>query len=62
LLYTHVVDYQEIGLEILGHHVVLVGECLIVQEISYNIKDRTISNSEAALDGLIANRLNQIVI
>jgi len=57
---AHIVDDQEIRLEILGHDVVLVGKCLVVQEVSYTIKDRTISNHKAALDGLIANRLDQM--
>ena len=60
LLDAHVIDDQKIGLEVFGHHVLLASERLILQEVSDRIKDRAVANCKAALDGLIANRLNQM--
>ena len=60
LLDAHVIDYQQIRLEIFGHYILLTGECFIVQKVPYSIEDRAISNSEAALDSLVSNRLNQV--
>ena len=62
MLDAHVVDDQQIRHQILGQHLVLTGECLVVQEVPHHVEDRAIPDREAHLDGLVADGLDQMAL
>ena len=59
LLHAHVVDDQQVGLEIAGQDLLLAAERFVVQEVADHVEDRTVQHDEAALDRLIADRLDE---
>ena len=59
LLHPHVVDDQQVGLEIPGQHLFLAVERLVVQEVADDVEDRPIQHEQPLLDGLMAEGLDQ---
>jgi hypothetical protein len=60
LLESHVVDDQEIGLEVVAQEPVFLIEGLVLQEVADEIEDGGISHEQVALDGLVADRLGEV--
>jgi hypothetical protein len=60
LLHAHVVDDEQVGLEVLGEDFVVAGEGLVVKEVAHNIEDRAVQDQAALLDGLVAERLDEM--
>ena len=44
LLHAHVIDDQQVGLQIPREHFVVFAEHLVVQEVAHHIEDRTIQH------------------
>ncbi len=59
LLHPHVVDDQQIGLEIPIQGFVLLAQVLVAQEVAGQIEDGAVQHQEAGLDGLMPDGLNQ---
>jgi|GEM_PF-5914696 len=62
LLHAHVVDRQQIGLEIFQQHLLLSGQGLVVQEVADHVEDRAVQHDKAALDRLVAEGLDQMTL
>jgi len=60
LLEPHVVDDEEIGLQVLAQGAVLLVEGLLLEEVSDEIEDGDVANEAALLDGLVADGLGQV--
>src|ERR1017187_1557681 len=59
LFHAHVVNDQQVGLEILRQHLVAVAEQLVVEEVAYQIEDGAVQDQEARFDGVVTERLSQ---
>jgi hypothetical protein len=59
LLHTHVINDEQIGLEILRQHFVAIAEQLVVEEVADQIEDGAVQDQEARFDGVVAERLGQ---
>ena len=59
LLHAHVVDDQQVRLEVPGQHLVLARQGFVVQEVADHVEDRAVQHDEALLDGLVAEGLGQ---
>ena len=60
LLHAHVVDDEQVGLEVAGQDLVALAEQFVVQEVADQVENRTIQNEKAGLDRVLAERLRQI--
>ena len=54
LLHPHVVDDEQVGLQVSGHDLVFAAEGLVVEEVADGVEDRAVEDGEATLDGLVA--------
>ncbi len=59
LLHAHVIDHQQIGLQVTREHLVVRVEGLFVQEVPHDVEDRVIQHDEALLDRLVGECLHQ---
>ena len=56
---THVVDDQEVGLDVLLEHAIALLEGIVGQEVADQVKDRAVADDEALLDRLIPDGLGE---
>jgi hypothetical protein len=61
LLHLHVIDDQQVRLELLGQQLVLLAQHLVVKEVTDQVEDRSIVDGVPDLDRLPSNRLDQQV-
>src|ERR1700722_9741195 len=57
LFHAHVVDDQQIRLQVTGQHLVLAAQRFVVQEVADHVEDRAVQHHEARLQRLVAQRL-----
>src|SRR5690606_37800712 len=57
---SHVIEDQEIGLEVLCHDLVMPLERLVVHQVADRIEDAAIEDGEAGLDQSAADALGQV--
>ncbi len=57
LLHPHVVDDQQVRLQVAGQLPVLLSQSVLVEEVAYHVEDRAIEHHEAQLDGLPSDQL-----
>ena len=60
LFHPHVVDDEQVGFEVLGQHLLLAADRLVVQEVADYVEDRTIEHDEAGLQRLEAKGLRDV--
>ena len=62
LLHSEVVNDQQVGLQVSRHHSVVAVHRFVVQEVAYDIKDRTIQHHVPQLDQMVADALNEMTL
>jgi len=60
LLHAHVVEDQQVGLEVLGHHLVVALEGLVVEHVAHGVEDGAVEHGPAGLDQAQPDRLRQM--
>jgi hypothetical protein len=59
LLHAHVVNDEQVRLEILRQHLVTVAEQFVMKEVTDQVEDGAVQDQEASLDGMVAECLGQ---
>jgi hypothetical protein len=60
LLHAHVVDDEQIGLEITGEDLVVAGEGFVVEEVANDVEDGAIEDGATLLDDMKAKGLDDV--
>ena len=60
LLEAHVVDDEQVGLEVAAQEAVTLGEGLPREEVGDEVEDGPVAHDEALLDGLVADCLGEV--
>jgi hypothetical protein len=57
---SHVVDDDEIGLEVFAQHLVLLIEGFVAQDVAHEVEDGAVEDVAALFDGLVAQGLGEV--
>ena len=60
LFQAHVVNDDQVGLQIFAQGFVLLVEGFVLHEVAHQIEDGTVEHQEVQLDGLVADGLGQM--
>jgi hypothetical protein len=60
LLQSHIVDDEQVGLEVMAQETVLLVEGLVLEKIADQIEDRGVADKQVALDRFVADGLGQM--
>ena len=59
-LESHIVNDQEVGLEIAAQDAVLLVKGLVFEEVAHQVKNGTVEDLKVELDGFVAQGLGQV--
>ncbi len=62
MIHAHVIDDQQVRLEVTREGFVFAIESRFVQEVTHDIKDRTVQYREASFDCRVTNRLTNVAL
>lgn len=62
MLHPHIINHEQIRLEVTRQHLVLTAQRLIMQEVADHVEDRTIQHHETGLERLVRDGLHEVTL